>query len=273
MKKFSIFVISIIVLSSLTYAKEPVSSQSPYLAFSPKSEMMSEMNMAYQSMQKTTRDTAAIKALQSHPDYILPKKVLLFSAILPGAGELYCGSYWKSALFLGIEAGAWTMYAIYNNKGNDKEQEFEDYANQHWDANKWTAWFNTLTEEEQKVFSHELPDTKTQQYYEMIGKYNQFLVGWEGVPLDLTSSEIHDPNNTSPLREHYMDMRDESNKLFKRATSGIYFAMFNHVLSAIDAAWTAKRHNSTLVINTSFRMENKYFNNENHTMLSMRIKW
>ena len=272
MKKYLIVLISILLISPMILAKESATSNSPYLEFSPMSKMRTEAQLAYQQ-QSTQRDTAALIALHNHPDYILPKKVLLFSAIIPGAGELYCGSYLKSALFFGIEVGAWVMYASYNKKGNEKEDEYEAYADENWKRSKWESWFEGLTDEEQNVFSHELPETKTQQYYEMIGKYNQFLVGWEGVPLDLTSTEIQDPANTSPLREGYMDMRAESNRLFKRATSGIYIAMFNHVLSAIDAAWTAKRHNSELVIETSLRIDNKYFNHENHPMLSLRLKW
>ena len=274
MKKFLIVVISILVISSLTFAKETASNETPFLEFSPMSQMRTEAQMAYQQQRMSAqRDTAALIALHNHPDYILPKKVLLFSAIIPGTGELYAGSYLKSALFLGIEVGAWTMYAHFNKRGNQKEDEFQAYADTYWNETKWRGWYQSLTEEEQNVFSHDLPDEKTQQYYEMIGKYNQFLVGWEGVPLDLSSTEIHDPANTSPLREHYMDMRDESNQLFKKATSGIYIAMFNHVLSAIDAAWTAKRHNSKLAVETSLRFENKYFNNENHQMLSLKLKW
>ncbi|MBD3287912.1 hypothetical protein GF337_03840 [candidate division KSB1 bacterium] len=273
MKKILIVAISILVISPLTLAKEPSANATPFLEFSPMSEMRAEAQMAYQQRASAQRDTAALTALHNHPDYILPKKVLLFSAIIPGAGELFAGSYLKSALFFGIEVGAWAMYAYYNKQGNEKEDEFEAYADTYWDESKWVQWYGGLTDEEQDVFSHELPEEKTQQYYEMIGKYNQFLVGWDEVPIDLTTTEIHEPENTSPLREEYMDMRDESNQLFKRATSGIYIAMFNHVLSAIDAAWTAKRHNSKLVIETSLRMENKYFNNHNHQMLSLRVKW
>jgi len=260
----------IFVAVTLVFMFAQAEAQAQYLSATPGSEMRLEMNMEMQ--QETASPDSYLIALHSHPDYILPKKALLFSALIPGAGEIYCGSYLKGLLFLGLEAGAWTMYAVFTNKGNDKEDEFKAYANEYWDEDKWNAWFDNLTEEEQNVFSHSLPETKTQQYYEMIGKYNQFLVGWEGVPIDLTSSEIQLPENTSPLREDYMDMRYDSNQMFKRATTGAYLAMFNHLLSAIDAAWTAKRHNRGL-ITTSLRFENKNINSQSATFLTMQLNW
>ena len=272
MKK-SVFLSIILIFStcSILMGKEVADvDTTPYLDFSPQSEMRSSMNLAMQ--QQNNEEDSSLVALHNHPDYILPKKALFFSVLIPGAGELYTKSYLKAALFFGIEVGAWTMYAIYNKKGNEKEDEFEAYANEYWDEDKWRAWYDNLTPEEQGVFSHSLPDTKTQQYYEMIGKYNQFLVGWKGVEKNLTSSQIHEEQFDSDLRQDYMDMRYDSNNMFKRANNGAYIAMFNHVLSAIDAAWTAKNHNKKLV-QTSLRFENKYFNNHDHTMLSLKLRW
>ena len=139
-----------------------------------------------------------------------------------------------------------------------------------WDEEKYKGWFNNLDSLQQKAFSHTLPDTKTQQYYEMIGKYDQFIVGWEGVDFYTPLEDIYDIYND--YREHYMDMRYDSNKLFKRATTGAYLAMFNHILSAIDAAWTAKRHNSRIV-RTAIRMENKKYDMQDIPMLTLKINW
>jgi hypothetical protein len=32
------------------------------------------------------------------------------------------------------------MYAVYNNRGNVATQEFQDYADAHWDVNRYVAW-------------------------------------------------------------------------------------------------------------------------------------
>jgi len=52
----------------------------------------------------------------------------LFSAVVPGSGQLYAGSYWKTLGFVAIEAASWYMYIHYNQRGKDIEDQFEIYA-------------------------------------------------------------------------------------------------------------------------------------------------
>jgi hypothetical protein len=272
MKQVSFFLMIFLLLSSSALLSKTFS---PYLEFSPQSTMRSSMNMAF--FQNSAQDSARI-ALHNHPGYILPKKVLFFSALIPGTGELYCKSFLRSAIFFGIEATAWTLYATYRKKGMDREDEFQKYADQHWSYDDWNNWFENLTPAEKESFSHSIPTDKngnlkkTQQYYEMIGKYNQFLVGWDDADNNLTVDNIKEPDYDSSNRQDYMDMRYDANKLLKKATNGAFLAMFNRILSAIDAAWVAKAHNRKLVT-TSLRMENKYYNYEYNSMLSLKLTW
>jgi len=108
---------------------------------------------------------------------------------------------------------------------------------------------------------HHLPPTNTQQYYEMIGKYPQFVYGWEdiddevdGVPVNPT---IRDENGIinyeealhnikSPLRNKYEDMRDDSNQKLKAGQRGIHLMILNRVFSGIQAARLAYKHNKKL---------------------------
>jgi len=102
---------------------------------------------------------------------------------------------------------------------------------------------------------HNLPPTKTQQYYEMIGKYKQFSYGWEDI-------EDHTPtirqgdgsikfdeglsNIVSPMRLHYEDLRDDSNQKIRTGQRGIHLMIINRVVSAIDAARMAYSHNKKM---------------------------
>ncbi len=36
-------------------------------------------------------------------------KALIFSAVVPGAGQLYAGSYWKALGFVAVEAAGWYL--------------------------------------------------------------------------------------------------------------------------------------------------------------------
>jgi hypothetical protein len=64
----------------------------------------------------------------------------VFSAVVPGTGELYTKNYWQSALFLGLEATSWIVNIKYNKKGDNQTTFFESYANQHWSVVRYANW-------------------------------------------------------------------------------------------------------------------------------------
>jgi len=212
-----------------------------------------------------------------------PKKALFFSAVVPGAGQAYRGSYFKAAGFLVLEAASWAMYAVYTEKGNNIEDDFQAFANEHWIESDYWDWIakkfsldrndmNALREREHKEFSHGLHVQKDQQYYEMIGKYDQFNYGWDDSDIGL-NDEGWDKNNPqrSKRRLYYEDRRDDSNKAFKMATTGTTIVMLNHILSAIEAAWGTTQHNKR--IQTSLRFEPLYMNNQQYSALTLRLNW
>ncbi|MGA7837217.1 MAG: DUF5683 domain-containing protein, partial [Ignavibacteriaceae bacterium] len=77
-----------------------------------------------------------------------PIKASIFSAILPGAGQFYNGDYILSAIFALAEAAVIAVAVIYNNKGNQKTDEFQKYGDQNWSINRYADWtlnhLNTL---------------------------------------------------------------------------------------------------------------------------------
>ncbi len=82
-------------------------------------------------------------------------------------------------------------------------------------------------------FTHHSVKISDQQYYENIGKYDQFVYGWGG-----------DEFNLLPLiRSVYLGMRKDANDLYDKAKWAVIASMGNHILSAIDAALTVKSYN------------------------------
>ena len=85
-----------------------------------------------------------------------------------------------------------------------------------------------------------------QQYYELIGKYDQFAAGWTDLVWVETgnraqSTEVDSVENfLSEQRLSYEVRRDDSNKYLKRASTLTGLIMINHVFSAIDAARVAR---------------------------------
>ncbi|MFH1699928.1 MAG: hypothetical protein ABIE07_05000 [Candidatus Zixiibacteriota bacterium] len=216
-----------------------------------------------------------------------PVKAFIYSAIIPGAGQLYNGSKIKAVAFLGLETLAWTGHVIYSGKGDDKTAEFENYANTNWSEDKYVSWleFNWQKSDDELVlntngfplFTHHLPDTKTQQYYEMIGKYNQFVYGWADAGDVETSpfQEAH-PDTYSAMRLHYESMRHDANKLYDKATTSIVVSMINHVISGFEAAIAARSHNKnadTIANKISVKAQTAQLNDEYFPMLTMAYKF
>ncbi len=186
------------------------------------------------------------------------KRAFVYSLLIPGTGELYAGSKIKAVAFFGLDVGLWALYFSYHGKGKDKEDEYRGFADQHWfedDYNQWLiddVYINVQTpnpnvtpanvcdtfaywstEDKQWLhFSHHLEEGRTQQYYEMIGKYEQFSWGWSD----------YDGSN-SGSRETYLGMRHDANDLLNKATYSAMFSLVNHILSAFDAAISVKRYN------------------------------
>lgn len=224
------------------------------------------------------------------PGYKLPKRALLFSALIPGAGELYAKSYIKAGAFFLAEVVSWMVYGNYTSKGNDQEKKFQNYADAHWNPNVWLDWRQNYTQGIDdahdttmvKYISGDKAVTTEQQYYEMIGKYPAFFTGWDFAEyyqnqsefdtIDMDSMEVK--QRASSDIGNYMDMRDKSNKFFRLARTATNYVIVNHILSAIDAAWTAKRKNNRLSpIEASIKVEQVFYVNHFRPVVSLQIKW
>ena len=192
-----------------------------------------------------------------------PRRAFLYSALVPGAGEYYAGAKRKAALFFGLEILAWSLYATWDGKGNEIEEEFRATADEHFNPLDYLAWRETNTSNKTPI-THDLPCEEyieqymatggfgdcsgidVQQYYELIGKYDQFVAGWSDLrdasgnptqPVQVDSAKNFD----SDIRQAYEDRRDDSNRYLKRAITVAGLALINHVFSAIDAARPASR--------------------------------
>jgi hypothetical protein len=233
--------------------------------------------------------------LQSSADQTNRRKPLLaavMSAVVPGSGELYAQRYTKSAIFFAIDAAALTAYIIYNAKGNNKTNSFQNYANTHWSAVRYAEWiqqygvndygpqlpapfdlgkianhdFSQINAWERgddgqhsEGFTHELPQFGQQQYYELIGKYDQFKYGWDTYPQDASGIPVSDNGDYLGMVPqqmlNYADDRGEANRFYYAATTFLTIVVANHVLSAIDAAWSTANFNKELTTEVRMKLQ------------------
>jgi hypothetical protein len=172
--------------------------------------------------------------------------------VVPGAGEYYNGQKIRAGAFLAVDALLWTGYFIYHKKGSNREDEYEAFANDNYTWQNFIIAWDQLPEEDKTTYSHRMPwDEASNQpnfnheYYENIGKYDQFQVGWNDI--DYSPWDIRDTTEAggimSPLRSEYLDMRKQANDYFSNATTAAMISIANHVISAFDAAIGAKRFN------------------------------
>ncbi len=107
-------------------------------------------------------------------------------------------------------------------------------------------------------FTHTLPYYNQQQYYELIGKYVQFYAGWDDAESGTYAIGNTKPSDFHPSEESrfriYSKMRAKANDYYDVTTTMISVAVINHVLSAIDAAWTAARYNNALEARVNLKM-------------------
>ena len=205
------------------------------------------------------------------------------SLLVPGSGEFYAESYWKAAIFLAIDVAALSLAYSFDRKGDNQTSFYQDFANGHWSVVKyaqyaqglapagktynwripgtegmnewdrpWTqvnwAELNRMERDIAGYYSHTLPLYGEQQYFELIGKYPQFNQGWNDAP---PTFNYGDPLSSNFL--WYSNERGKANDHYTNATRWVTIAVINHLLSAVDAAWSAHLYNRAQ-ISTSMRM-------------------
>jgi hypothetical protein len=240
----------------------------------------------------------------SNKEKISGFKAALYSAVLPGAGQFYAESYWRAALYATFEVAAWTTYFIYDSKGDKKDEQMRDYGDEHWSELKyWSKLYQeALTEnipnlptlptetsgdplligfdremadqirfiENELGYSHNLPRTRTQQYYEMIYKYpQQFANGWSDAGF-LTPYST-DGSDLPATARYYRNLRNLTEEYYDVASGATMVVLVNHVISALDAALAAKSYNNSLQMR--FTLKNKYLPGEKVKMYGLQLTW
>lgn len=172
---------------------------------------------------------------------------VLYSLLVPGAGELVMGHYVRGSLLLAAELTAWTGYIHYHNQGLDSREAYEEFADAHWDYDRWIVNHLATQQLEAQDRTFEALDSigrnvwdqwpgyhtwhskeeEKQNYYENIGKYDWFISGWE-------DWDPADAGRNTDLRDAYRAMRRTSNDELDKASKFVYLSIAARVCSLID---------------------------------------
>ena len=228
-------------------------------------------------------ELSAVFALDDLPDKKSPLLAGVMSAVLPGSGEFYVGEYLKAAIFFAVEVTLITVAVVNNNKGDELTAEFEAFADEHWSAVEYSEYMMDHWQElglseqcvidiiyegnlqpwervnwedlnhcegQVGVFSHRLPLHGQQQYYELIGKYKQYSSGWD----EFNGTSY---NQVPQIMKDYAIMRGNANDAYNVASTAVVGLYINHLLSAVDAIWSATTYNKNLAV--KMRVQNVQF--------------
>jgi hypothetical protein len=237
---------------------------------------------------KITFDNSFTSSQQNSNFTIENRKSPLLAAVLsftvPGAGEFYSGSYIKTAAFIAVEAAAITVGLMYNKKGDDQTNFFQSYAENHWSVQRYAQWtldhatiinsnvdpskynvfnngkinwdeLNRLEGDLGSFYSHRLAYHGEQQYYEMIGKYQQFYHGWDDADPSLNDyQQIKAKLDAGGTKFMYYSVeRGKANDYYNIASKAVIVIVANHIISALDAAWSASRYNKNLEVSAKLK--------------------
>jgi len=211
-----------------------------------------------------------------------PAIPVLASLAIPGLGQYINNSpIWKTALFAGIEMIGITSYISWTNRADDITNEYEDWADEHWDMHRWvsdspgllniiqsngypdvndviidgshhiTIIVNGVYESSDILVENtniDYIEVRDWDFYEGVGKYDQFVAGWDDALSDwfIKNKKITDGDDElivmTPNKQHYLDLRNDSNILYRNAKFALSAVVFNHIFSALDALFTANKN-------------------------------
>ena len=210
---------------------------------------------------------------------IYPARGLILSMAIPGMGQWYAGAKKKAIFFVGLEVAAWMSWRSFSKRGESIETEYEHFADDNWDLYQWwlrTPWLTSsygdvicegthhlnlfLPGQTATISSDSLCGrdwiegvevVRDHEFYENIGKYDQFVSGWSDLFKEDGSNGWWEKEKSvgdsveilvmTDFKNNYLDQRAESNDAYRLATYTITAIMFNHLVSAFDAFIETRR--------------------------------
>lgn len=192
---------------------------------------------------------------------------VLASLVLPGAGEAMLG-HKRGYLMMALDILAWTQVAAKHSDGADLRDAYYAYADEHYsDELLLEAYVTNSTDIERDGVGaayfpavepmvdlddlENLPlyvtaEEDRREYYENLGKWDQFVFGWDDFVNPLFR-EGYTPTNdpkidlgqpwVSEHREIYRQMRDDSNDAFKSRDRWLYVNIGLRLVSVVQTAW------------------------------------
>ncbi|MCX6831185.1 MAG: hypothetical protein NT028_03510 [candidate division Zixibacteria bacterium] len=158
-----------------------------------------------------------------------PWRAFLMSAVLPGAGERYAGAGLKSKVFFVSEVGLWSALISFRHLGNWRKDEYRLQAA--------TAASADVAGKDDRYFDVLGFYDSREDYNKVAGAYDHTRVYYPDTESYFWKWESTD------ARIKYRDLKNDSKSYYRKANFSLGLILANHLISAADAYWSAKRFN------------------------------
>jgi hypothetical protein len=182
-----------------------------------------------------------IGSVVSRPSKKSLPKAMMYSIILPGAGDLYAGNKGTAKLLLGAETAIWFSYFGFQYYGNIQKDSYMVFAHEKSGSN---------------------PSREDEEYYDAVELYRSSDEYNESVREDARIIYPNDPElqnqyvlshgyfeedswqwpESEPFRD-YRKMRISTRETFQRATFMTGFAILNRLVAAVTSSRNVRNHN------------------------------
>lgn len=189
-------------------------------------------------------------------------KPLALSLLMPGLGEVSMG-YKRGYVLMALDIFSWLQVRSANQNGNDLKAEYLDFADLHWSEDVLRASFD-VTADFHPGFDYYQVDAADslslwvsreddeREYYENLGKWDQFVFGWDDFidprafpdyDAGATTTALRDPR-VSLHREDYREMRISANDEFDKRDLLVKLNMASRLVSMLQVAWLSGAFNN-----------------------------
>lgn len=195
-----------------------------------------------------------------------PSRAALYSLILPGAGQYYIDKSNKFKMFLGIEAGLWATYFGFRKYGDFKDDASKGWAVLHAGADPANGDNNYWV----KMTYY---DNRDRNEDDGLG-YNQMAAVYDrgDAVLFPQTSAYYWNWDTYESRQKYRNLRNQSKTAFERADIAVGVIIANHIVSSLEAFFSASKFNRHLEFsNSGFELKYKLKPNIKNPAVSVSL--
>ena len=216
--------------------------------------LMSALGTQTLEERSETLDTETMKS---------PTKAFLYSALVPGSGQLYVGVK-RGYLQIAAEVGFLAAYFLTHNDAENLRDDYRDQVRAHVvfeGPTKFESW-DSIEDFEHATLFDNWHNVYTDNNGDPLERVGEWYWGDRAAFKDQERTE-HD----SEERVKALELREDANDKFQTARTLLGIVILNHVVSTIDAHIATKSYNKKYGSQATFR---KPFDFNLQTTLSPR---